>query len=204
MVKVLTVISNFSMNTHTASSKKPRKIPKLDKKRSSYIMAVAVAVIVGVIGVSAVLASHAVSAIGSLYLTSSATSYKVGSTVIVSIRENSGTTTVNGVEADFTYPVSELQYVSTDAGSSAFDTTGPANVAGGNIDLARLSTTGVIGDQEVADVTFTVIGSGTANLAFAPSAAVATPQGQSEASSLVGLTLTLGHGNSNGRTSKKH
>lgn len=94
-------------------------------------------------------------------------SYSNGATVTVSIYEDSGATAVNGVEAYLTYPTAQLQYVSSDNNGSPFATliqhtggSGTVHIAVGN--LGGSST----GSQLAGTITFTAVGTGTANIAF--------------------------------------
>jgi hypothetical protein len=88
-------------------------------------------------------------------------------TVTVDVRENSGATAVNAVQANFNYPTGILTFVSIDASTSAFGTQAESTGSAGLVKLGRGTTTPVTGDQEVAKVTFTGLATGgSANLAF--------------------------------------
>src|ERR1035438_3888511 len=77
-------------------------------------LAIVAAASVGLYGMRGVSAASA-----TLYTSPASSTYQVGQTVTLSIRENSGTDGVIAAQADFTYP-SSLQYVSTSGNSSAF------------------------------------------------------------------------------------
>jgi hypothetical protein len=100
---------------------------------------------------------------GTLYITPSSGNYSVGSTVTLTIRENSGSTTVNAVRIDATYNSSLLQFQSFNFNSSAFEVAATNTASGGIINVDRGTTNhNNSGDQEVAKVTFKVINTGSA------------------------------------------
>jgi hypothetical protein len=107
-----------------------------------------------------------------LYLSPTGTTLATGSTLTVQIRENSGITPVNAVQANLSYPADKLKFMSTDAGSSAFAIAAPGTNSGGKITVARGSTTALTGDQAVATLTFTVLAPGDATLAFSNGSAL--------------------------------
>jgi hypothetical protein len=119
--------------------------------------------------------AHAATA--GFYFTSSADSYDVGDTFTVGVYENSGTDCANVVEADISYPANLLQYNSSSASGSNFDTTAPAKSTSGSISLVQFTTrkqcgsgstatSGVSGNQLIGTVSFTVLGSGNAPINF--------------------------------------
>lgn len=92
--------------------------------------------------------------------------YSVGSDMVIEIRENSGGTNVNAVQANFSYPADKLTFVSADGSTSGF-TTQAQNIGGnGTVTLARGIIGSLSGDQLIAKVTFKVTAAGTANLTF--------------------------------------
>jgi chitodextrinase len=102
-----------------------------------------------------------------IYMTPAAQTFGVSSTITVQIRENSGTTAVNAVQANFSYPTNLLTLVGIDSTNSAFPTEAEASGSAGQVKLARGITTSLIGDQLIATVTFQPTGNGgSANLAF--------------------------------------
>jgi hypothetical protein len=91
----------------------------------------------------------------------------VNSNFTVTIREDSGTTAINAVQANLSYPANLIDFVSIDSSTSAFDVNAAASGGAGVIDLARGKTGTLTGPQVVAVVTFhTKTTSGAANIAF--------------------------------------
>jgi hypothetical protein len=110
-----------------------------------------------------------------LYFSPTGTHLSTGQTLTVQIRENSGTSTVNAVQANFSYPANQLKFNGIDAGSSAFSIAAPSTGNSGKVSIARGSTTAISGDQLIATVSFTVLsGNGTASLAFTTGSALVT------------------------------
>jgi len=99
----------------------------------------------------------------SLHFSPASGSYTVGSTVTLTITENSSTP-VAAVEADLTYPANLLQ-CNGPASLGAFATSYQNTCSGGSISLAvGVQGTPVSGSQTVGTISFTVIGSGSAAL----------------------------------------
>lgn len=110
-----------------------------------------------------------------LYFSPTGTSLTAGQTLTVQVRENSGTSSVNAVQANFSYPSDLLKFNSINAGSSAFSVAAPSSGANGKISIARGSTAPLTGDQLIATVSFTVLpGHGNATLAFTSGSALVT------------------------------
>lgn len=109
----------------------------------------------------------------SMTLLPASSSPSLGSSFTVTIHENSGTDAINAVESDLTYDTTKLQYVSADTttntnfnspnGSCIAPTGGSGSV---KIACAKFGT-GLTGDQAVATVTFTAIGTGATAVNFA-------------------------------------
>jgi|GEM_PF-2640689 len=115
---------------------------------------------------------QAYAAAASMSMTSSATNATTDETVTVTIIEDSGSESINAVQANLSYPANSLQYVSTND-SAAFPIDAQTAVNNGTIQLARGAYTPVRGSQPVAVLTFKVLGStGTAAMAFAGGTAV--------------------------------
>lgn len=99
-----------------------------------------------------------------------------GQTVTVGIHTDSGSTPVRAVQANFSYPTSQLQFVSFNFAGSAFGVDSSSRDDNGRINIAREISTGaagVTGDQPVGSVTFNVVGaSGPANLAGAEGSSI--------------------------------
>jgi chitodextrinase len=139
-----------------------------------YQVVIAVAVLV-VAGAYLVARGHA--ATGTLSVLPASSTVGVGNTFTVAVHENSGTDAVNAVEADLTYPASQLQFVSIDATTSAFGVEAVSTGGNGTVTLARGVTGGaapLTGDQLVANVTFKalVAGGSPAVVAFAGTSAL--------------------------------
>jgi chitinase len=85
----------------------------------------------------------------------------------VQVRENSSTTTVNAVQANFSYPASLVDFVSISGTGSAFTTEAQATGGTGQVNIARGIIGSVTGDQLVATVNFKAkTTGGIANMAF--------------------------------------
>jgi chitodextrinase len=121
-------------------------------------------------GIFVVTVSHGASGIMSVLPATTGTG--LGSSVTVTVRLNTGTTTVNALEADLVYPTDKLQYVSYDntGGAFALDAASPSTSnppTPGTLRFARSIQGGnspVSGDNLVFSVTFRAIGIGSANV----------------------------------------
>lgn len=100
--------------------------------------------------------SFAILAAPTVYLTPETKSVTAGETVVLEVRMNSGTTTVNAVQADFTYPEAMLEFVAIDGAGSAFATIAPSTGGAGKVSIARGNIDPVSGDKLIAKVSFTV------------------------------------------------
>lgn len=114
-----------------------------------------------------------------LSLSPASKSLTQGQTYSFQIRENSGTDTVNGVQANITYDASKLQYVGMSETASAFGLVVQTNSAtAGLLQLARAVNPGdppVQGDQLVTTVKFkSKVPSGSTTLSFAAGSQVAS------------------------------
>ena len=102
-----------------------------------------------------------------IYLSPTTQPLQANQTFQVQVRANSGTTSVNAIEADFTYPANLIDFVSMDTTTSAYQTQAVGTGANGNITIARAQIGGLTGDQLVAIVTFKAKATGgNVNLAF--------------------------------------
>lgn len=107
-----------------------------------------------------------------IYLKPSSQTYSVNSTVTLEVWEDSGTTAVNAVQANFSYPANLLTFVSIDKTGSAFGTSAPSSGANGQVSIAAGATCSascgtLTGNQLIAKVTFTTnAATGTASLPF--------------------------------------
>jgi hypothetical protein len=88
-----------------------------------------------------------------------------GGSYVVAVYMNGGGTAINGVEADFTYPASTMQYVGISYAGSAFGIVPGGNGGGnGSVNIAVGTISPVSGSALVATVTFRALGnSGTAS-----------------------------------------
>jgi chitodextrinase len=97
-------------------------------------------------------------------------------TFTVDIREDSGSATVNAVQANLTYPSTSLEFVSVDATTSAFPLEAQSTGGGGSVTLARAINGGqtpLTGSQLVARVTFkSLMTVGSATVSFGAGSAV--------------------------------
>ncbi len=107
-----------------------------------------------------------------LSLSPSSGNLKSGSTVTVTVRENSGTTAVNAVQANINYPTDKFTFVSADYSASAFSVEAQNTSDNGLIKIARGATTPISGNQIVGVITFTLSGTGRAALSFASGTAL--------------------------------
>ena len=109
-----------------------------------------------------------------VYLTPASASVTNGNNITVNVYEDSGSDSVNAVQANLTYSTSQLSYVSYSNSGSPF-TIEAQNPSGdtGSLDFARGTTTPVSGAQLVVSITFkAVASSGTAAVNFANGTAV--------------------------------
>ena len=110
---------------------------------------------------------------GKIYLAPASGPYNIGDTVVITVREDSIATPINSVQANITYPASMLQYVSTNINATTFPAGFPPSQTSGSVTIpAGTLSTDPTGDQAVADVTFTVIAAGTANVTITNTSAL--------------------------------
>ncbi|MBX4197188.1 hypothetical protein KW801_01370 [Candidatus Saccharibacteria bacterium] len=105
-----------------------------------------------------------------IYLTPASQTLGASTSFSVQVRENSGTTSVNAVQANLSYNTSLLTFVSISTTGTAFATTAQTTGGSGSINIA-LGTCGgcsaVTGDQLVATINFTTTATGgTASVPF--------------------------------------
>jgi preprotein translocase subunit YajC len=79
-----------------------------------------------------------------------------GSNLVLEVWADSGSMPVNAVQANLTYPVDKLTFVSIDSSSSAFVVTAPSTGGSGKVAIARGNIKPVTGKVLVAKVSFTV------------------------------------------------
>ena len=102
-----------------------------------------------------------------IYLTPLTKSYPQGTTFTVELREDSGSQTVNAIQANLSYPTDKLDFVSIDTTGSAFTTQAQNDGGNGQIAIARGNTSAQTGNQLIAKITFrTKTVSGAASIPF--------------------------------------
>ncbi|TAH33993.1 hypothetical protein EYC59_04210 [Candidatus Saccharibacteria bacterium] len=128
-----------------------------------------------------------------LTLTPASGSYSNGATVTASLYVDSGTTPINGVEAYLTYPTGQLQFGSISNSGSPFTTLIQQSGGGGNVHLAVGALGGsASGSQLAATITFTAVGTGSANVAFTSGGLVTQESnGNDILSNTTGATYTI-------------
>jgi len=113
------------------------------------------------------LVAPAYAASATLYLSPSSGSVANGNTLTLYVYEDSGTEPVNAVQANLSYPASQLQFLSTSS-SSAFSVVAQNTGGSGSVQIGRGALPSVTGNQLVATVQFkALVGSGTAAVSFA-------------------------------------
>lgn len=150
------------------SNKSPR-LWAADKYNSLWlVLAILIASIAGYF----LLISHAAPVPPTIYLNPASKTLAVNTTFTVQVRENSGTSPVNAVQANFSYPNTLLTFVSIDFTGTAFGTAAPSSESNGVVSIAAGATctttcATLTGDQLVATVTFTTkTTGGSAAMAF--------------------------------------
>lgn len=183
---------------------KMKNIQDWSTKRLRYLTPILVVVTLLLSG-AAIYTANVLAASG-FYFTTSASTYKVGDQIAVTVRENSGSACVNTVKADFSYPANLLRYDSMSITGSKFEGQLPTTSGNGTISMEQYTTrkecpagqgnpatSGVPGDQLIGTVTFTVLAAGTANLTFdSSSTAISAADNRTNVSpSRNPITLTL-------------
>ena len=119
-----------------------------------------------------------------LYITPATSTFYQGSTVTVTIRESSGSTAVNAIQANISYPTDKMQYVSTDETSSDFSIRLNTTASGNTVSIAVGSVgASLTGDKEVATLHFKIKSSTvnqTAMLNFVGGSAMISPTSNSD------------------------
>jgi hypothetical protein len=147
---------------------------RLGKFNNKFFALLAVLVIAG-IGGYIVFSSRAANnivtnapAAPTVYISPTSQTIGVNETFTITIKENSGTTAVNAVEANFTYPTNLLDYVPTAAevttsnpqgisfvGSVMNPYVASVNTTTGTVNITKgLEGTSITGDQQLAKLTF--------------------------------------------------
>jgi len=130
--------------------------------------------------------------IAMFYLTPASGSYTNGSTLTLTLRENSLNTPVNSLQANLTYD-GKLQFISSDTTGNPFGTVVQNTGGGGTVQIGMVSLSGsVTGDQLLSTLTFTVIGTGVTTIAFATGSGIARASDSANVcSQSLGGTYTL-------------
>ena len=129
----------------------------------------------------------------SLYLTPYTGSPGVGDELDVQIRVNTGSQFTNAVQANFTYPSSQLTVLGFDNSTSSFPVVAQQQASNGLIQVAGGAFTPVSGDANLTTVRFQVIGTGTAQVCPAgQSLIVSSSTHQAIPSTMSGATFVAG------------
>ncbi len=152
------------------------------KSRLSYRTLALFVVIFAAVGGYILWKSFAAPVPPTVYLTPASQTFGPNSTFTVQIRENSGTTPVNAVQAILNYPANLLgaTVVSGSTAGSPFSNVGASQAANGTINVAagvgcNGTCTALTGDQLVATITFTTnTTAGSSSVAFASGTALVT------------------------------
>jgi hypothetical protein len=134
-------------------TKKFKELQQFKSTKFNPILMVIFAAIVSVAGYF-IIFSKAAPPPPTIYLNPSSAVIAPNGTVTVDVRENSGTTSVNAVQANFSYPTTLLTFVSMDTTTSAFSIAAEGSGSAGQVKIGRGTTTPVTGDQLVGKVTF--------------------------------------------------
>jgi hypothetical protein len=160
---------------------------KLNFKRPGLIFAILVGITIGYL----IFISRAAPSPPNVYLSPSARTMPANTTFSVQVRETSGSTAVNAVQANFSYPASLVDFVSIDSTGSAFTTEASSSGGSGQVSIARGIIGTLTGDQLIATVNFrTKTTSGTATMAFVVGTALVSSSTNQDI--LGGLSATTG------------
>src|SRR5215472_2853309 len=165
------------------------------------IFGVAVVAAAGLAGLVTPVAASATASLASLYLTPSTGSPNVGDELDVQIRVNTGAQFTNAVQANFTYPSSQLSVVGFDNSTSSFPVVAQQQASNGLIQVAGGAFTPVSGDANLTTIRFQVIGTGTAQVCPTGQSAIvssstnqAIPMAKTGATFVAGSPSTFGVG----------
>jgi chitodextrinase len=173
------------------STSKFRPLSRLFNKSRFNVAVSSAAAAVALVAGAVLLSTHA-AGVGVLSLSPATANVSLGSTVTVTILENSSTTSVNSVEADLTYDQSKLQFVSVSTSTSPFTLVARATGGSGSVLVGSATTTPVSGQQTVAVVTFTAIGTGNAPISFSATSGLAESTNNTDIlGSTVNSTITI-------------
>ena len=140
------------------------RITRRPTRNRSRVFCLAVVVTAGLAGLVNPAAASARSPQASLYLTPSSGSPGVGDELDVQIRVNTGSQFTNAVQANLTYPSSQLSVLGFDNSMSSFPVVAQQQASDGLIQVAHGTLTPVSGDTNLTTVRFQVISTGTAQV----------------------------------------
>jgi hypothetical protein len=148
--------------------KQPKKLtlPKIFKKRSKMFAAVSFIIIFALVGAYILMVSLAAGN-ATFTLSPASSTPSLGSTLTITIQENSSSELINAVEADLTYDQTKLQFVSIDTSVGPFNITAQKTGGSGTVKISVAASPSISGTQTVATVTFNTIGVGTTAVSFA-------------------------------------
>jgi hypothetical protein len=103
-----------------------------------------------------------------LSLSPSSQTVSAGTTLAVQIWADSGTNSVNAVQANLNYPIDKLNFVGIDTTNTAFGVEAQSTGGNGTVSIARGSTAPLSGKQLVATVKFTPLAATSKHRSSAP------------------------------------
>ncbi|HVW23596.1 MAG TPA: hypothetical protein VHB51_03915 [Candidatus Saccharimonadales bacterium] len=141
----------------------------------------------------------ALAAGASITLDSNTSTVANGGSLVVAIYMNGGGQGVNAVEADISYPASQLQYVGFSSTGTAFEIGASSGGSNGLATVDRGTTSSVSGSGLVGTMTFkALVGSGSANIGVAGSSSLVV-NGSAIPYTSSGLTVHFGAGSSSSK-----
>jgi hypothetical protein len=171
------------------------KLPK--NKSKDKLPLIVFAFIVGFIGLFMLIQSFAAETppnAPTVYLSPQSQTFAANTTFTVDLREDSGTTPVNAVQANFTYPATLIDFVSIDTSIGPFTTVAESTGASGQVKIGVGTAAGspaVTGNQLIAKVTFKTKTTG-GSIAMAFSSGTELINSTTFANLITSLSLTRG------------
>lgn len=98
--------------------------------------------------------------------------YTTGATIRVAVHLATNGNTVNAVQANFSYPTAQLEFIAIDTAGTAFDVGAPSTGGNGSVKIARGALKAVNGNVLVASIVFHALSAGNAKIAGATGSAV--------------------------------
>ncbi|HEX7456605.1 MAG TPA: hypothetical protein VF303_04020 [Candidatus Nanoarchaeia archaeon] len=128
---------------------------------------------------------------GSIYLSPGGQSVSQGSTFYVSVRVNTGGSSVDAVQANVSYPADKLDYLGVGYGGTGFEIQAESSGGGGSVRMGRGTLSAKSGDQLIGTITFKAkVSSGSAWVGFT-SGSEAVKGGSVVVSATSGATYTF-------------